>query len=287
MKILVGTEAIATGAATPGELRYRYRRLFPNVYVTRDREPSLIERTVAATLWSGRQGIITGEAAAAWHGSRWVDANVPIELIYDCKRPPSGIVTRNERIAEDEYVVRGAMSIATVERTAFDLGRFLPPDRAVEQLDALANRTGVTAEDVRPLVERYKGARGTRQLRKALDLMDSGAQSPKETWLRLLLIGEGFPRPETQIPVRDESGWPFAYLDMGWEDLMIAVEYDGDHHRNRTQYQLDIQRLREIEQRNWMHIKVINEDKDDEIIARVKRAWELRERALKVVRRAA
>jgi hypothetical protein len=27
-----------------------------------------------------------------------------------------------------------------------------------------------------------------------------GAQSPKETWLRLLLIQAGLPRPQTQIP---------------------------------------------------------------------------------------
>ncbi len=35
--------------------------------------------------------------------------------------------------------------------------------------------------------------------------MDAGAQSPKETWLRLLLIDAGFPRPQTQIPVFDNG----------------------------------------------------------------------------------
>jgi predicted ATPase len=24
---------------------------------------------------------------------------------------------------------------------------------------------------------------------------------------------------------------PFAYLDVGWENWMLAVEYEGDHHR--------------------------------------------------------
>lgn len=287
MKIFLGTEAIAAGAATPGELRYRYRRLFPNVYVSRDEAPSLAERTVAASLWSGGRGIVTGLAASAWHGSRWVDSDVPIEMVYDCKRPPSGIVTRNERIADDEYVVRGGVPVAAIGRTAFDLGRYLPLGKAVARLDALANRTRMTADDVLPLLERYRGARGTRKLRTAVDLMDGGAQSPKETWLRLLLIRNGFPRPTTQIPVYDDFGWSFAHLDMGWKDLKIAVEYDGDHHRtDRVQYAWDVKRLRKIKQRGYLHIKVINEDSEDDIVRRVQRAWELRESASSVAGRA-
>ena len=73
-------------------------------------------------------------------------------------------------------------------------------------------------------------------------LMDAGAQSPKETWLRLLLISGGFPRPQTQIPLYD-NGYPFAHLDMGWEDIKLAVEYDGDQHRaDRVRYVKDIRR---------------------------------------------
>ena len=81
---------------------------------------------------------------------------------------------------------------------------------------------------------RYKGTKGVRRCREAVDLMDAGAQSPQETRVRLLLIDKGFPRPETQIPLLDHLGLPFAYLDMGWRDMMIAVEYDGEHHR--TEY---------------------------------------------------
>ena len=78
---------------------------------------------------------------------------------------------------------------------------------------------------------------GTRAQRSVL--FDAGAQSPKETWLRLLLIQAGLPRPQTQIPVRDEFGEAIAYLDMGWEDMKVAVEYDGEQHRSdRRQYNL-------------------------------------------------
>lgn len=107
-------------------------------------------------------------------------------------------------------------------------------------LDALARATGVTDSDVWPLVDRYAGARGVRRCRTAIELMGAGAQSPKETWLRLLLIDGGFPPPQTQIPLY-ENGYAVAFLDLGWPAIKLAVEYDGDQHRtDRAQYVRDI-----------------------------------------------
>ena len=104
--------------------------------------------------------------------------------------------------------------------------------------------------------------------------MDGGSQSPKETWLRLLLIQGGYPRPTTQIPVRDDSGRAFAFLDMGWEDVKIAVEYDGDQHRtDRARYAWDVKRLRLVHQRDWLHVKVIKEDRPADVLHRVGQAW--------------
>jgi hypothetical protein len=40
-------------------------------------------------------------------------------------------------------------------------------------------------------------SRGLHQLSRALSLVDPGAESPKETWLRLLLIRAGLPKPTT------------------------------------------------------------------------------------------
>ncbi len=60
--------------------------------------------------------------------------------------------------------------------------------------------------------------------------MDSGAESPQETRTRLLLIDAGLPGPQTQIVVRDEYGVPLARIDMGWEEFLVGVEYDGPQH---------------------------------------------------------
>ena len=72
-------------------------------------------------------------------------------------------------------------------------------DDAIARLDALGNATDFKGRAGGSRSHRH--TRGLRQLATALELVDAGAQSPKETWLRLLLIRAGFPRPRTQIPV--------------------------------------------------------------------------------------
>jgi very-short-patch-repair endonuclease len=198
--------------------------------------------------------------------------------VWNNNHPPRGIIARNERFAYDDVVEINDMAVATIQRTAFDLGRHLPRVKAVAHVDALARATGLAADHVVPLTERYRGARGVRLLKEALDVMDAGAESPKESWLRLVLIDGGLPRPQTQIPVLDDNGVAFAYLDMGWEDVMVAVEYDGDHHRtDPDQYAKDIERLEKLQRKGWIIIRVIAGHRPGYILDRVRQAWAQRE----------
>jgi Protein of unknown function (DUF559) len=132
--------------------------------------------------------------------------------------------------------------------------------------------TPFSLEDVLLLAKRNPGARGLRRLRMALPVVDGGAASPKETWLRLLLTDAGIPAPTTQIPVHEN--WRLvAVLDMGWKKYKVAVEYDGDHHRtNRRQYAKDQRRLRKLEAMGWIIIRVIAEDAPHDVLRRVRTA---------------
>lgn len=207
--VIVGSQAVLEGTITRASLRWNYRALYPNVYVPKDVEPTLATRTKGAWLWSRSQGVITGRAASALHGARWVDNDTPIELLWANNHSPAGIVTRRERIAADEITWIDGMPVATPARTGLDLGRYLPRNTAVAHLDALAAATGVTADEILALTYRYKGRHGVRRCREAAELIDAGAQSPQETRLRLLLIDRGFPAPQTQIPVADSYGNTF------------------------------------------------------------------------------
>lgn len=160
--------------------------------------------------------------------------------------------------------------MTTPTRTALDLGCWYPVDEAVPAIDALLAATHLKACESELLAERYPGRRGIRRAREALGLADGGAQSPKETWLRLLIVRAGFPPPRTQIPVCDEFGEEFAYLDMGWEEIKVCVEYDGEQHRtNRKRYRWDVVRQEMIEGRGWINIRVGAGDRPADIIRRV------------------
>lgn len=271
----IGSEALTAGALSRHELRRYYRALMPNVYVERRLEPSLRQRTIAAWLWSRRQAVIAGAAAAAMHGAKWVDDDAPIELIWRNGRAPERVVTRDELLLPGESQPLGGLHLTTPERTAFDIGRRGTLGSAVAGLDALAAATGFKAKDVGELAVDHRHARGLRQLEAALDLVDAGAQSPRETWLRLLLIDAGFPKPRTQIPVLGGDGFPRYFLDMGWEEIMLAVEYDGEQHwTDPGQYAWDVERQEYVDRVGWAVIRVVARHRPAAIIRRVQRAWD-------------
>jgi hypothetical protein len=132
-------------------------------------------------------------------------------------------------------------------------------------------------DEVLGLAQRHRRARGLRQSRAVLPLVDGGAGSPQEARLRLLFIDAGFPRPTTQIPVVDGRGRLVRPSTWGG-DFMGAAEYDGDQHRtNRNAYVKDMQASAKLQRLGW--ICVIKKDRDEDIIDRayrtlVSRGWD-------------
>jgi very-short-patch-repair endonuclease len=214
------------------------------------------------------------DAKPALHGAKWIDDDSPVELIWSNARAPRGVVTRGELLLENEIQQLDSLWTTTPERTAFDLGRRGRLGMAVARLDALAQATDFKVPSVKELAARHRHTRGLRQLCVALDLMDPGAESPKESWLRLLVIRAGYPRPRTQIPVLSPDGCRRYYLDMGWEEIKLAAEYDGDHHRsNPDVFAYDIRRLDDLRALGWTHVRVAARNRADEFVARLQRAW--------------
>jgi very-short-patch-repair endonuclease len=269
----IGSEAIAAGLLTKYDLHSRHVRLIRDVYLQRNSEVTAVVRAKAGWLWTGRRGVVAGLSAAAMHGSKWVDAQLSAEVIHTNRYPNAGVHVRGDRLADGEIGWFGDMAVTTPERTAVDLACWYPRSAAVAHIDALANATNFKLADACRILDGYRGRRGVENARVALDLVDGGAQSPKETWLRLLLIDDGLPRPRTQIPVCNEMGDAFAYLDMGWEHLMIAVEYDGEQHRtDRSRYAWDVKRQERIQRKGWINIRVLAGDRRVDILRRVHEA---------------
>jgi hypothetical protein len=272
----IGSEAIASGRLTPYALRSRFIAIHHDVYLETDAKMTAVTRAKAAWMWSRRKGAIAGQSAAALHGAKWVDDSAPAQLLYNNRHPPTGIRTWADRFDEDEVQLIDGMLVTTPARTALDLACRYRVDSAVAKIDALARASKLKMADVELLADRYGGRRGIRRARAALDLVDAGAESPRETSLRLLLIRAGFPRPETQVPVYNEYGVLVAVLDMGWKDIKVAADYEGDHHRSRIRFNKDIRRHEDVTELGWIDVRVTSEDTEAGIIRRVQAAWDRR-----------
>ncbi len=126
-KAFVGTEAIAEGKLTRGQLRWNHVAAHPNVYVPKGLERTVPVNAYAAWLWTGRKGVIAGRSAAALHGAQWVDPSIPVEIITAHTRPRAGVVVREERIGVDEPMVwldyEGAQHMSDRKQYIRDIGR--------------------------------------------------------------------------------------------------------------------------------------------------------------------
>jgi hypothetical protein len=271
-EVFRGSEALRDAALTEYQLRRWYRPIFRDIYVPKHCEPSLGDRAAGAWLWSRRRAVVAGSAAAALHGAAWIDLDAPVELIGKSARPHRGLLIRDETLESDEITRVRRLPVTTVVRTAFDLGRHLPRGQAIARLDALMRAQPFSIDDVTALAQRHKGARGLRNLSAAISLVDGGAASPKETWLRLLLLDAGLPKPASQIPLVHGRRL-LAVFDLGWKEYKVAAEYDGDYHRSdRRRFVKDIDKLDIAAEQGWIVIRVVSEHRPRAIVGRVYRA---------------
>ncbi|RDI01360.1 hypothetical protein DEU32_102392 [Curtobacterium sp. AG1037] len=112
-------------------------------------------------------------------------------------------------------------------------------DRALATLDDLAASI-------------VPGARGVRTARAALERIRAGAESAMETRLRLGVVDAGFPEPELNVDVLDSDGTFLGRVDMAWPEYRIALEYDGDHHRDQDTWRRDQRRSNGFTVNGWL-----------------------------------
>jgi len=254
----VGTWAVAAGLVTRWALEHDFERIAPDVYVRRGHKMTATERAKAATHWTKGQGVLLGYSAAALHDCKWIDAHLPAEIALPQRyRPPSGIRAVQADIPAHERCYAGEYVVTTPARTALDLGRRLPRDQAIPILDALCQATKTTPQQILDCADEHQGQRGVKQVRAYVPLIDSGADSPPESHLRLLLLDDGLPRPTTQLPIRNEHGTRVALADMGWPEWRVALEYDGIHHfEDPHQRARDRDKANELQRLGWRLICV-------------------------------
>ncbi|WJK42214.1 DUF559 domain-containing protein [Solwaraspora sp. WMMA2056] len=293
-----GSRAVAAGLLTWRMLDGpAWRRLFRDVYVHADSYDPDDHRMwcIAATLRLPRGAAVYGLSAAyLWGvdllprraGSR--PTPVHVALPKTARPEPHERVSYVYRALERQDITTfTGVPLTTEVRTAFDLGRSLPRAEALGALDALLRHRATTREKLTAYVDAHPGRRKIKQLRELLMLAEPLSESPMESRLRLLPHDAGLPKPTPQYEVRtpapgstgsvgSASGGKFlARVDLAYPQWRIAIEYEGDHHRERATFRRDVHRFNALRAAGWLALRFTADDvlrRSEQLVRTVRQA---------------
>ncbi len=179
------------------------------------------------------------------------------------ENPPqaSGAIGHLLPVGSPIRVLRGMPLLNPADTWSY-LGTTLNHEQLVTAGDYLVRRKRplATLADLQ-LVASTRRRPGIRAVRTALADVRSKTDSPKETELRLVIVGAGLPEPLVGYTVRDARGDFVATPDLAYERERVAIEYEGKQHFSDPRvYQEDILRYELLEEAGWLVIRVINAD---------------------------
>lgn len=117
-----------------------------------------------------------------------------------------------------------------------------------------------TRHELGAAVAARAGRRGIRRLIAALELVRYGPLSRMETLTRLLMLRGGLPEPALNHTIVDAAGQVVAMVDLALPERRVAIEYQGDDHREKSRFRRDITRRERIEDQEWTVIYVSADD---------------------------
>ena len=160
------------------------------------------------------------------------------------------------RIAEFEGV-----RVSHPDDTWCQLGSVLPVPDLVAVGDFLVQwrQPLTTIASLRQAIDRHPGRRGKPALKAAVDLLNSRAESPQESRLRVILIEGGLDGFVVNLPIRTSGGHRYR-ADLAFPAQRVILEYQGSDHLRPDRYRRDMTRISRLEADGWYVIQVNAED---------------------------
>jgi hypothetical protein len=231
---VIGREqAMACGVGRP-TLNYRGRAggpwpaLLPGVYLTHTGTATDDQRDMAALLYAGPRGVLTGAAALRRHGIVNASAEaVDVVVPGDVRRVDAGFVRLHRTVRLPRgFCVAGEIRYALPPRAVADAARWLADLGEVRAVVAGAVQRRLCP--VESLVEELQQGpkQGSALLRRALAEVGDGVRSAAEGQLHALIKRAGLPMP--MFNARLFAGRDFlAVPDCWWPDAGVAAEVDS------------------------------------------------------------
>ncbi|KAA1423430.1 hypothetical protein FE697_007420 [Mumia zhuanghuii] len=112
----------------------------------------------------------------------------------------------------------------------------------VKRGDWLLHRGHMTREELVSLATAQSWRPGAAQALRVAAMLDGRARSPKESELRVLVIGCGLPTPEVNVDLVVRGRW-LGCVDLLLRAWLLVLEYEGRQHaEDMTQFTRDIGR---------------------------------------------
>jgi hypothetical protein len=265
MRVRIGRYPVARRIGS-GELR----QLWPGVVAESGRVLDLRTRAAAALLINGEDAVVAGPTAARLHGCDAINS----ELVHILRpygpgiRRRPGLALHRGAISPEDVVDIDGLPVLVLDRVVCEVLCTERPRDALAVTDqALARQLDEHAAAefrlrVGARLRARADARGTRRAVGLLELATGRAESPPESWLRLMLVERGYPTPEANWSVRGPDGAELYRLDLAWPSLRIAVEYDG-YAAHFGREAVDQRRRDDLRRRGWIVVVATVDDLTD------------------------
>lgn len=211
-----------------------WQRILPGVYLCVTGTPTIAQREIAAMLYTGPWGVMTGFAALRRHGMRVPDSSQVPDSTKLTVLIPAGHVRVNRAFVTVQPTTRmpemvcyqGPVQFVLPERAVADAARELPGFREVRGLvaDAVQQRL-CRIETLKAELERGP-VRHSAHLRRALAEVADGIRSGAEGDFRDLILKARLPKP--MFNARLYAGRELlGVADAWWPDAGVAGEVDS------------------------------------------------------------
>ncbi|MGY1702055.1 DUF559 domain-containing protein [Geodermatophilus sp. SYSU D00766] len=276
--VFIGSHAISEGRISRrGLAEGPYARVLHGVYADVSVPRDHLLRCRAAALLMPPGAALGGRSAAAVLGAPAPGWRDPVTVVLPAPlkwRGPEGVrVHRTDVVPGDVRDDGSGLRCTAPLRTAWDVAALEPTAGAVSVLDAMLRDGLVTADELAELLRRRPGRRGSRRVRRALELTDPRSESPPESVVRVACVLAGLPAPVPQYEVV-EDGRRLARVDLAWPEHRVVVEYEGEYHFDGVQIERDDARLARLVAAGWLVIRVAAHDLRalDDVVDRVRTA---------------
>jgi hypothetical protein len=206
-----------------------WQRLLPGVYLTVTGKPARDQLEMAALLYAGAGGMITGTAALRRHGIVAPGPDIVDVLIpWTRRRQSIGFVRvhRTRRMPSRFWTVR-AIRYAKPERAVADAARLLTRFNDVRDVVAEAIQLGkCTIAELITELEAGPQAQ-VACFQQALAEVSDGTRSVAEGDFRSLIMSSHLPEPIYNAKLYDARGRFIAMVDAWWPQAGVAAEVDS------------------------------------------------------------